>query len=85
MFRREKNTIADKVISVIGESSVFTLYGGYCVKDGNKISFPKGHLEFEKRNERGQVLIARMRYADNSILIYTRKPDNQFVLSAKIN
>lgn len=83
MIRRNKNTIADKVLAAIGDSCTFTLYGGYCLQNGVNVFFPLGSCELEKRNEKGQVSKARYIYADGSRLVYTRKPDNNFSLEVK--
>lgn len=59
-------SIAQGIEDILAGSNTFTLYGGFCIKAGSTIRFQTGTQECEKRNEKGQVTIARYRYADNS-------------------
>jgi len=75
------SSIADKVRLAVASSDTFSLYAGVVLKNGVSEAIPQGSQEFETRNNKGQVSTARYRYADNSVLTYTRKPDNQYTLT----
>lgn len=67
-------SIASKVIDKIMEKPLdaFSLDAGYGViqTTGERVFYPTGALEKEKRNDKGRCTYARYRYADNSCLEY---------------
>lgn len=77
-------SIAHHIAAILRDKQTFSLYAGVYLESGKSIPFPHGHCELEKRNNIGQVSTARYRYADNSTLVYQRKSDNQFSLTAKV-
>ena len=75
-------TIAQQIKATIETKcpGTFSLYAGYGMAGGQYVRWPTGRQETEKRNEKGQCVMARYRYADNSTLTYKRRPDNQYSL-----
>ncbi len=66
--------IAEQIVSAIGKSDVFSLFGGYALVGEKMVRFPVGHQEMERRNVFGLVSDARYHYADGSRIIYRRPP-----------
>lgn len=65
-------TIASDIAEKVAYASAVTLYGGYAIGEtGNRIMFPTGHMELEKRNANGRVIAARFHYADGSRLLFS--------------
>lgn len=65
-------TLAQKVKTTIETITpdTFSLYAGYGMVDGEYVRYPVGVQEKEKRNDKGRVIFAVCRYADNSTLTY---------------
>lgn len=80
-------TIATSIKNLLTENncSAFTIYGGYAsTHKGETLRFATGVQETEKRNEKGRVILARYRYADNSVLEYRYSAKTeQFTLTTK--
>lgn len=68
-------SIAHRVIAAIHAKPLdaFSLGAGYGLVQatGERVFYPVGALEQERRNESGRSTYARYRYADNSCLEYT--------------
>ena len=78
-------TIAQQIKATIETKCpcTFSLYAGYGMAGGQYVRWPTGRQETEKRNEKGQCVMARYRYADNSTLTYKRRPGNEYTLIAR--
>jgi hypothetical protein len=79
-------TIAKQIADKLNGQAwaAFTLYGGYASGyDGTTYRFPTGVQELEKRNDKGRVIHARYRYADNSVLTYRYSEARGYSLECK--
>lgn len=65
-------------------SNCFSLYAGYGMNNGEYVRWPTGVQLSEKRNDKGRVIKAAYRYADDSVLHYSYNANiERYTLTAK--
>lgn len=78
-------SIASRVIAKIQAKPLdaFSLQAGYGViqTTGERVMYPAGVLERERRNDKGRSTYARYRYADNSQLEYRYHESRGYTLT----